>query len=408
MDSIHTARRGEIQDVIEWLITEGLNGTHYAELLETLCHKMEAAGIQLMRMNLSMRAYHPEFGAFAYRWKRADGIIHEQYERNTTEQTGWLQSPLKYTLDNNLTEFRARLTPDHEPFEYPVFYDLQQQGATEYLITGTPFSSSHAYLTSDDRRLPEGMQISWTTDHPEGFSDVQVAEIQSVLPALGLALKSNSNYEMAQDLLSTYLGGDAGARVLSGDIVRGSVDNIQAVILYFDLQGFTKLSEILPAPEIIAMLNDYFGAVVPAIHAHGGNVLKFMGDGLLAIFATDQVEDANLAALETIDAFNRELPEISRRREANQLQSTGFTVGVHAGDVLYGNIGASDRLDFTVIGSAVNTTARISAMCSNVDQAIVISGKVAQPLLERRADLVSLGHYRLRGVADRLELFTLD
>ena len=401
-----TQIRPAVQELIAWLIDQGLRGTHYEVLLETLCHKLETAGVPLMRMNLSMRAYHPQYGAFAYRWKRADGLIHEQYERNPTIVTGWDQSPLKYALDNKLAEFRARVAPENEPFDFPVLYDLQEQGATDYFITLRGFFDPGK--ADDGGALPEGIMVSWTTDQPGGFNDSQIEDIRAILPALGLALKSNSNHEMAETLLSTYLGGDAGGRVLSGDITRGSVDRIEAVILYFDLQGFTKLSEVLPGEEIIAMLNDYFGTVVAVIEDHGGNVLKFMGDGLLAIFPHAGTVDAGMAALDTVTALRSDIAAINHRRASEGLTTTGFTAALHAGDVAYGNIGGTNRLDFTVIGPAVNTTARMSGMCSLVDQAIVISSRVARPALDRRPDLVSLGQYRLRGVTERQELFTLD
>jgi adenylate cyclase len=213
---------------------------------------------------------------------------------------------------------------------------------------------------------------------------------------------------MATDLLSAYLGADAGGRVMSGDYARGSLENIEAVILYFDLQSFTKLSEALDGPDLIELLNDYFGIVVPIIEARGGNVLKFMGDGILAIFSKDKIHGAEINAIKTICDLRTAVAEINTRRQAEGLTHTGFSIAVHAGDVLYGNIGSSSRLDFTVIGPAVNTTARLLSMCSLVDQTVIVGANVARPVMALRDDLVSLGQYRLRGVADRQELFTLD
>ena len=194
----------------------------------------------------------------------------------------------------------------------------------------------------------------------------------------------------------------------SGDITRGSTQTIPAVIWYFDLKGFTKLSETLPGTAIIEMLNDCFAEAVEVVESHGGNVLKFMGDGLLAIFDMDQIPDARRVAIEAALELRDAFVSLNERRAADGLTTTDFTLALHAGEVLYGNIGGKTRLDFTVIGPAVNTTSRILGMCSAVDQAIVISAKVAAPLLESIPELVSLGQYRLRGVRDRQELFTLD
>ncbi|MEP4198588.1 MAG: adenylate/guanylate cyclase domain-containing protein [Aliishimia sp.] len=403
--------RTTVPDIVSWILQEGLLGTHFEELLETLCEKLVEAGIPLLRVNFSMRAHHPEIGAFAYRWKRASGIIHELYERTnspSTTNTGWNSSPLKALMDSQNPELRHRLTADVKPFPYPLFDELVEQGATDYFATQVSFERRDPNVVRTVQNLPAGMMASWCSDAVDGFSDTDLASLHQILPALGLALKSNSNYQMAEDLLAAYLGADASARVMSGALGRGSLDSIEAVILYFDLQGFTKLSEVLDGPDIIDLLNDYFGEVVPLIEARGGNVLKFMGDGLLAIFAKDDVPDAELVAVETICDIRTAVADTSTRRQNENLYHTGFTISAHAGDVLYGNIGSASRLDFTVIGPAVNTAARISGMSAMVDQTIVIGANVARPLLEKRDDLVSLGQYRLRGVTDRQELFTLD
>lgn len=398
-----------IGEIVDWVLLQGLYGTHFEPLLTQTCERLVAAGVPLMRVNFSMRTLHPEIGAFAYRWKRTGGILREEYNRDTAylPDTGWTQSPLKALMRSESLELRHRLTPEHRPFPFPMFEELVEQGATDYFATQIVFDpETTSYL---GERIPTGgMMISWTADGPTGFSDADLDAIRRLRPAIALALKSNGMAQMADDLLAAYLGGDAARRVMSGSIQRGSVDAIEAVILYFDLSGFTKLSEALPGPAIIDLLNAYFGAVVPLIEARGGNVLKFMGDGMLAIFARDTVPDTEATAVDAICAIRDAVDAVSAERRTTGLAATGCTMSAHAGEVLYGNIGAPSRLDFTVIGPAVNTAARINAMSAMVDQPIVIGANVARPLLDRRADLVSLGQYRLRGVAERQELFTLD
>ena len=230
----------------------------------------------------------------------------------------------------------------------------------------------------------------------------------ALLAPISLTLKSGANRKMAEDVTAAYLGTDASRRVLSGDITRGSSETIAAVIWYFDLRGFTTLTETLGGEAIIALLNDYFAIAVEIVEKHGGNVLKFMGDGMLAIFDLKAVPDARLQSVEAAVELRDVFAQTNGERAAQGLPVTGFTLGLHAGDVLYGNIGGKQRLDFTVIGPAVNTTARILGMSGPVGQDIVISSAVAAPLLESRTDLVSLGAYRLRGVTERQELFTLD
>lgn len=402
-----TVPRDEIRALGDWIVQEGIYGTHYDTLLEAVCLRLVDAGIPLLRVNFSMRAYHPEVGGFAYRWKRETGMEHFQYARTLApEDTGWDKSPLKALIESDELELRHRLDPNAEEQPFPMFLELIDQGATDYFAVQVLFRRGKKHWLIDERNAPAGMMISWTCDRPGGFTEHDLNEIRFLLPKMALAMKSNSHFEMAQELLSTYLSRDAASRVLSGDIGRGSVETLPAVILLFDLAGFTKLSETLEGEEVIEMLNGYFGSVVEEIETRGGIVLKFMGDGLLAVFTGG--DDPAHTALETVKAIREAMTRVNIEREGEGLPATGCTMGLHSGDVLYGNIGGTNRLDFTVIGSAVNATARMQSMCSMVDQPIVVSDEVARPMLDAFPELVSLGQYRLRGVARRVELFTLD
>lgn len=357
---------------------------------------------------MTLRALHPEFGSFAHLWNRDGGLQSEQFTHPDEPRQNWLQSPLYHLLEIDALEYRQRLFEPSVPREFPIFQKLRDAGGTDYLAFKSFFSKHDGPLGIDPNETPEGCVFSVTSDAPDGLSDEQAEAIRGLITPLMIAMKSNANRQMADGIASTYLGRDAGARVLSGDILRGSVQRIDAVICYFDLSGFTKLSEELSGPDVIDMLNAYFDVAVRVVQAHGGNVLKFMGDGMLAIFNVDKVADANLSALAATVDLRSAIAELNAARAAGGLRTTGFTLALHRGEVLYGNIGGASRLDFTVIGPAVNTAARLSGMCAHVDQPIVISANVARPLLQVRDDLVSLGQYRLRGVAERQELFTLD
>lgn len=397
-----------IAALTEWIIAQGLAGTPVDVILNGFCDRLVAVGVSILRVNLTFRAYHPEFGALSFRWRRGADMTREAYGHTAQSPRDWVESPFYHLLAQDGDDMLARLDDPAETLDFPVFDDFRAEGVTAYYAAKITFSPQQGTLASDPEDPGPGMIISFTDDAPGGFSEHDLALVRAVLPPLGLTLKSVSTYQMTQDLMATYLGSDAGRRVLSGDIVRGTVDRIEAVILYFDLSGFTKLSEALPGPEIIELLNMYFGAVVPLVQDRGGNVLKFMGDGMLAIFAKDSVPDTEAVAVDAICAIRDAVTEISTARSAAGLAGTGCTMAAHAGEVLYGNIGAPTRLDFTVIGPAVNTAARINAMSAALDQPIVIGARVARPLLTRRTDLVSLGQYRLRGVSERQELFTLD
>ncbi|WP_254446410.1 adenylate/guanylate cyclase domain-containing protein [Ruegeria sp. HKCCD8929] len=355
-----------------------------------------------------MRAHHPEIGTVAFRWHRDGENERVDFRRRTDAPEEYLQSPIYYLLNNNTEEIRQKLFVPDPALNFPIFDELRDRGATDYFAAKRMFLRQDNAAAVDPMNAEEGVIISLATDAPGGFSDAHLDGLRQLLPPLCLTLKCGANRLMAEDITAAYLGRDASKRVLSGDITRGSSQTIPAVIWYFDLQGFTKLSETLPGTAIIEMLNDCFAEAVDVVERHGGNVLKFMGDGMLAIFDMDQIPDARRVAIEAALELRDAFVSLNERRATDGLATTGFTLALHAGDVLYGNIGGKTRLDFTVIGPAVNTTSRILGMCSAVDQAIVISAKVAAPLLESVPDLVSLGQYRLRGVRERQELFTLD
>ncbi len=224
-----------------------------------------------------------------------------------------------------------------------------------------------------------------------------------------MAIKSERNYGMARTLLEVYLGKDAERRVLSGDIERGMVRSISAVLWYCDLQGFTKIADTTPPDELIKLLNDYFENMVEPIHGAGGQVLKFMGDGLMAIFELNNSDNADVCrlALDTVEETRRRIAVVNDERLAAGRPVTDFYVAMHLGDVQYGNIGYKDRLDFTVIGPAVNEVSRIEAMCRPLDQEVIVSSAFSKTAEKCQDRLVSLGRYALRGVRRPEELFTL-
>lgn len=399
----------KLADLTQWLIRQGLENTPVHEWLEQLCYGLVDAGIGLQRVNLSTRAHHPEIGGVAFRWHRDSESEQFTYARNPGDpMEEFRKSPLFYLLEQPISELQQRLDVPDPELDFPIFDDLREQGTTEYFAAKRYFLHTDQARPSDPFKLDEGMTISLTTDQPGGFTKVQVDALRDMLNPICLTLKCGSNRLMAEELTAAYLGRDASRRVLSGDITRGSSETISAVIWYFDLQGFTKLSESLPGTAIIDMLNLYFGEAVEMVEKYGGNVLKFMGDGMLAIFDLDTVPDAGATAIKAAMELREVFDDLNKTRAEEGEPTTGFTLALHAGDVLYGNIGGKTRLDFTVIGPAVNQTARILGMSGNVDQTIVISSRVARPLLEQIPQLVSLGQYRLRGVTERQELFTLD
>lgn len=394
-------------EITDWLLQQGLDSLSQYELLEGYCQKLVDFGIPLMRLHVAQRAFHPLYGGIGFDWHREAGATQERYEHAPAPQR-WMQSPLYFMLDTSTFEFRQDLVNLEDDCPYPLLVELKEAGGTDYLAMALFFEKWNIEEEKvDPLDPPEGALISWTSDAENGFSDEDRVTIKQSLPALGLALKSASNRQIATDLLGVYLGEDAGNRVLSGEIQRGSLQQLTAVICYFDLTGFTSLTEETPGPALIAMLNHYFGVVVSLIEANGGNVLKFMGDGLLAIFGQDDLQQATESALKSATDIRNQLRKNNIVRESEGLPFTDFTLALHLGEVFYGNIGSETRLDFTVIGPAVNLTARISGMHKSVGRRIIVSDAVVQASASKDHDLVSLGRYMLRGVSQPLELFTI-
>lgn len=401
---------GAAAPVAAKLLAMGLEGANQEAVLEGYCQALVEAGVPLMRLHVAQSAFHPRYGGVGFDWTRADGLSTEQYEYTEAPRDVWLQSPLFHLLQSDEMELRVRLDQGNEAGRFPLFLDLRAKGATDYFAAGLYLTdpAEHAHIDpAHADTTPEGVLVSWTTDAQGGFSDAHLGQIRSVLPYLGLALKSAANRKMAQELLGVYLGKDAGNRVLSGEIERGSLEKIDAAICYFDLVGFTSLAERLEGDVMIRMLNAYFGVAVAVIEQVGGHVLKFMGDGLLAMFDLgDAREDAD-AVLLAAGRMIVEIAAMNERRAAAGEPTADFTLALHNGEIFYGNIGAEERLDFTVIGPAVNQAGRLSDMHKALGQNIVISQSLRHAAGAERTDLVSLGRYMLRGVPEPQELFTL-
>ena len=250
---------------------------------------------------------------------------------------------------------------------FAVIDELRPEGHTDYIAMVQRFGQEAAIGEMDC------FLSRWLTTQPGGFSDADIAALRRLVPLLGLAIKSTSLARVAESLVETYLGRDAGRRVLAGRMSRGSVDKIHAVLWFSDIRGYTALSEDMASDQLIPLLDDYAEAVISAVHGAGGDVLKLIGDGVLAIFAADDPAAASRSALQAEAALQLNLAALKERRAAAQMPVASIYIGIHIGDVFYGNIGSKDRLDFTVVGEAVNETSRISSMCSSVGRDVLFS-----------------------------------
>jgi len=394
-------------DLIDWLVQRGLEGAGEQDLLDGYCHKLLELGVPLMRFHSAQPALHPAYGGTGYSWYTGRGGDFQTFDYSETPSEQWKQSPLFAILNEGVDEIRERIVDQNTPSKFPLINDLREIGATDYYATGVSFGASNKDDAPDANMRIDGALMSWASNAPNGFQPDDLHLINESLPHLGLALKSASGATVARDLMRVYLGRDAGQRVLSGEIRRGSLQQIDAVIWNFDLEGFTSLSEELPGLEIIDMLNDYLAVTVDVVHQFDGSILKFMGDGLMAIFDVGEIDADARTALDAANALQDSIADLNARRASHGQPVTNFTLALHAGEILYGNIGAESRLDFTVIGPAVNQAARLAGMHRSLGQRILLSDDVARAAQPCKHDLVSVGRYMLRGVAEPKELFTI-
>lgn len=394
------------QAISDWLVQQGLQGKSHEEILSGYCQQLVDHKLPLLRLHVAQSAFHPHFGGLGFDWTHRDGVTSETFLHSTQSSDVWLTSPLYHMISNGLTEYREDLSDPDKASRFPLLNRLKAAGATDYFALALVFAGRKITDATDPSDVPEGVMVSWTSDRSGGFSAAELDLIRETLQPLALVLKSASNRRIARDLMQVYLGRDAGNRVLSGEILRGSLQTIDASICYFDLIGFTSFAERTTGTVIIEMLNAYFGLAVNVIEEAGGNVLKFMGDGLMAMFDVgDSQQDAKMA-LDMAKILTRKVEKMNAERDAEGLPTAGFTLALHNGEILYGNIGGENRLDFTVIGPAVNLAARISDFHKAVGQNILVSQGVRFAAGADRKDLVSVGRYMLRGASEPIELFT--
>jgi adenylate cyclase len=389
--------------LLAWIADAGLSGRRELDLLQGFCERACAAGLPLRRAVFGVDTLHPVLEGRIFHWQ-ADGAAPQESEYGRTNpgasDVAWRQSPFFRLYESGAPTLRRRLPVP--PGEFPVLDELGERGMTDYVAIVNRFGADGAIGMMDCT------YSSWATDRADGFGAADLEVLEFLVPALALAIKSASIARIAETLVETYLGRDAGHRVLRGHIERGVADKISAVLWFSDLQGFTRITDTAPPAQIIPLLNDYADAIVSAIQGQGGEVLKLIGDGILAIFDAAAAEDACGSALDAAEDARLGVGALNQRRKAAGLPVTRFYLGLHVGEVFYGNIGSVDRLDFTVVGPAVNEASRIAAMCRALDQDVLLSSAFADASGAERRRLVSVGRYALRGVQRPQELYTLD
>jgi len=390
-------------DIMNWLVGAGLSGLPEADVVRGFCERCRAAGLELSRGIMFIDTLHPIFEGQGFRWTDTETDESNVFEYGSTSEgeaaENWQRSPFYHMLQTG----RDELCIGDEMHNFRMTMNLANEGHKHFATFVHRFGESGIIGEMDC------VYSLWCMRREDGFDDHALGAMRQLVPLLGLAIKSAAHERVARTLGHVYLGRDAAERVLSGRISRGVADRINAVLWFSDLRGSTAIAESIEPAEFIPFLNDYADAAIGAIHDEGGDVLKLIGDGVLAIFNADDMGVARRCALRAENHFRKNIDAVNERRAAENKPVTSAYVGLHVGEVFYGNIGSEDRLDFTVVGPAVNEVSRIASMCRSVDRAFLVSSEFLGGLdSSGSSHFVSTGRFALRGIDRAQELYTLD
>jgi adenylate cyclase len=392
--------------LMNWLVSQGLTDLPENDLLRGFCERCRADGLALSRGLVFIDTLHPIFEGRGFRWNDHETNEADRFDYVSTSEgsaaQNWRRSVFYHMVQNGHDEMLIDLG-DCASLDFALIDELATKGHRHFLAFVHRFGEAGTIGEMDC------VYSYWLTRRADGFGEQDLSALRDLVPVLGLAIKSAAQVDIARTLGRVYLGRDASEQVLRGKISRGVTERISAVLWFSDLRGSTGISERIGPDEIIPFLNDYAQASIDAIHDAGGDVLKLIGDGVLAMFTGEDMALAKRAALRAEHRFRRNMAALNARRSAEGRPTTSAYVGLHVGEVFYGNIGSEDRLDFTVVGPAVNEVSRIASMCSSVDRDLLVSTAFRDGLdATGRRYLVSTGRFALRGIGRAQDLYTLD
>ncbi|MFT5172390.1 MAG: adenylate cyclase [Gammaproteobacteria bacterium] len=387
----------------EWLADQALGEAEVGEILTGCCDRLLAAGVPLSRSYLGYPTLHPLFSGISLVWRRGQALgTYEHMHENPFLGEDWLRSPLHFLRSRELPFLRRRLSGPGALLDFPLLEELKEKGATDYLVYQMSFMRG-GRMGAD----AQGLLGSWCTDRAGGFSDQDIRDLMRIQRRMAVACKVQIKDQVAHNVLDTYLGMDAGRKVLAGQIRRGDSQEIHAVLWFSDMRDSTRLADELEPHEFLATVNTYFECTAGAVLQAGGEVLRFIGDAVLAIFPIgDDVSaaDACSAALTAVGDSQQRLAVVNDERRSRAVEAIDFGVALHVGDVLYGNIGVSQRLEFSVVGAAANEAARLEGLTKVLRRKVLFSEEFVTRL---PGPYQSLGRHELRGVGAAAEIFTL-
>ncbi|WP_426423735.1 adenylate/guanylate cyclase domain-containing protein [Bradyrhizobium genosp. A] len=381
--------------VVDWL-TNGTRGERFIDnIFAEMCNRLQEAGIPLKRSTLHILIQHPQWLGARFMW--SDGMREAEIARvdfDVRERSEYIGSSAN-EIQSGAAEVRENLERDPALGRKHALYDeMRAKGLTDYVAWPL-------YHTLGKQHL-----VTFATDRRGGFDDSHIAALKKLLPVLALVSEIRVKNRLARTLLETYVGAHAGELILAGATRRGTGTTVHAAIMICDLRDFTKISDNWPRDDVIDLLNDYFDAMSDPIARHGGEILKFIGDGLLAIFPLDRPNAcANL--LRAVTEARQAMAALNKRNNGTGRAPLNYGIGVHVGDVMYGNIGSTTRLDFTVIGPAVNMASRLEALTKQIGKPVLLSRDFAE-LVTPEFELERVGQHAVRGFSEPIELFAFQ
>ncbi|MGB8402345.1 adenylate/guanylate cyclase domain-containing protein [Bradyrhizobium sp.] len=383
----------DLHKLTDWLIGGARSAADPRRMMAESCERLVQAGMPLWRVNVFVRTLRPDIFGLSFIWRPGAEVVVNSADFDAPESPEFRRSPLAILYEKE-QEVRFRLD-DPESRRFPFFDDMRAEGVTDYIALPLIFSDGIVHSSS------------WTTRQPAGFSDEQLAYLRALVTPLARIVEIINLRRTAANLLDTYVGNRAGERILGGQIRRGHTDTMHAAIWLSDLRGFTALSDRLPAETVVDILNGYFDCQVSSIRTHGGEVLKFMGDGLLAVFPIEaQDGDIQQVCSQVLEAARESRASVQAMQYpiGETVERFRFGVALHVGKILYGNIGGGNRLDFTCIGPAVNLAARLEKIAGRLNRTIVASESFAGFCREGWSDL---GEFPISGFSKAERVYGL-
>ena len=390
-------------DIATAIIASGIADEPVTHLVEGAMQRLVSAGVPLDRMQVGFRILHPLFDGTSITWTEASGVEVSYYEKIDVDGSSYRLSPFYYMLTNELSELRLRIDDEATGKRLPVLADLKARGFTDYLAMIVSFGG--AAMTPESH---QGLGTSWSTRKPAGFSPSDLAAMRQVLSPLALALRVVIKDQITRNALNTFHGPLVGGRILSGLIKRGAGERLAAALWYSDLRNSTGLADALPVEAFLDLLNVYFDCAAGAVMEEGGQVLDIIGDAILAFFPASGLGEAEACAA-------------ALKAEGNaRAEAIAFGIGIHFGDVVFGNAGTRERLKFGVIGRSVNEVARTADMAKVLKRPVVVSDAVAKRVpggLQASLDgngqsgrlrLIDIGEHELRGIPSARRLWSLE